>query len=224
MIIEKSSLGDLYDYIMRCAKLDEFKVANKSAALGELSFVEIDVPTREYVMPVIEKLDDAYREKARFMLDVSLLNLLRKSKDYDASKVIGVDVHYGTLIKTSFRTRYLVVLAEFIKNSKCNIFLDIKSVPMTVHPTRLCDLLRYLIPITKNVGIQVSEDNILSQDLTKISAKFFVLTVPDITDINVSLHRETSLERLSRLPKSNKEIIIRNVTEIVEKTDMAFYL
>jgi hypothetical protein len=222
--LAKAGLGDVYNHIMRNAHLDEYVVVNNSPSLKAISFVEIDASTCEYVMPLINDMVDKNRERARFMLDVCTINLLRNGKDLDSARVTAIDVHFSTLMRTDFRTRYLVILADFLRNSNQQILLNIKLVPVNTPSTRMGDLLRYLIPILKNVSIQVSQENILSQDLIKLSANYFVLSVRDLTKINASMRRDITLERLSRLAKHGKEIIVRNVTDISVKSDLAYYL
>jgi len=228
--LQKADIGEIYKHILNNAQLDEVGVTRKSARLGLVSFVEIDAHTQEAVLPVIRNMGDNNRDKARFMLDVCALNLLRKRDIVDGRQVVAVDVHLGTLMKTAFRTRYLVVLADFIKNFEQKVLLNIKSVPVNASSTRICDMLRYLIPILDDVSLQVSAENILAKDLTKISAKYFVLTVEELTKINHAERRGLILERLSRLPNHNKEIIVREMprpavrSEPVNQQDEAFYL
>ena len=224
--LRNAGLDEIYDYIMRTASLDEVGVATKPPSMGPLSFVELDGATRQNIMPDINEMNDISREKARFMLDICMLNLLRKGRSFDPSKTICVDVHFSTLVKTAFRTRYLIVLAEFLKHSKFELLLNIKCIRDKLHTTRISDLLRYLIPLRVDAALQISQDNILSQDLTKIAVNNFVLTVGDLTAINDSKCRQMTMERLARLPKFNKHIIVRNAVKepAMEPEEEAFYL
>ncbi|MCP4934717.1 MAG: hypothetical protein GY927_11055 [bacterium] len=228
--IATAGIGELYNHILNNAQIDEYVVARDSATLGVVSFVSIDAPTRDIVMPAIDNMSNINRNKACFMLDASLLNLLCKRDIVDSKQTICIDVHFGTLMKTAFRTRYLVVLADFVKQFGERVLLNITSVPGNFNTLRLCDLLRYLIPILDNVSIEVSVENIMAQDLPKISAKYFVLTVRELSAINASKRRNTVLGRLSKLPDHNKEIIIRDLPEPAQKaksvplTDDVFYL
>ncbi len=225
-----ADIGDLYNHILNNAQIDEYVVARDSATLGAVSFVGIDASTQTLVMPAIDNMSDVNRDKACFMLDASLLNLLRKRDLIDSRQTVCIDVHFRTLMKTSFRTRYLVVLADFIKAYGQKVLLNITSVPANLNTTRISDLLRYLIPILDNVSIQLSAENILVQDLPKISAKYFVLTVAELSAINVSERRNLVLGRLSKLPDYNKEIIVRDQPQPAPRRapansqDDAFYL
>ena len=230
MNLVKADIGELYNYILKNAQLDEFAVVNKSATLGAVSFIEIDGITKQAVLPVIENMGDNVRDKAKFMLDASVLTLLRKRDIVDARQVVSIDVQFSTLMKTAFRTRYLVVLADFVKEFDGNVLLNIMSVPANINITRICDLLRYLIPILDKVSIELTAENILSQDLTKITAKYFVLTVEELTRINKSERRDLVLGRLAKLRDYHKEVIVRGVAERVAKPkpakqqEDAFYL
>ncbi len=227
--LTNADIGEIYNHILNYAQIDEYVVTRDSATLGAVSFVGIDVATRDIVMPVIDNMSDINRQKARFMLDASLLNLLRKRDIVDSRQVVCIDVHFGTLMKTAFRTRYLVVLADFVKTFGQKVLLNITNVPVTINSTRICDLLRYLIPIIDHVSLEVSSENILAQDLKKISARYFVLTVQELSAINLSERRELVLGRLSKLPDYNKEIIVRAAPQPTPKSqpakqDDAFYL
>ncbi len=225
-----ADIGDLYNHILNNAQIDEYVVARNSAKLGAVSFVGIDAPTRNRVMPAIDNMSDVNRDKACFMLDASLLNLLRKRDLVDSRQTVCIDVHFRTLMKTSFRTRYLVVLADFVKAYGQRVLLNITSVPANLNTTRINDLLRYLISILDNVSVEVSAENILAQDLPKISAKYFVLTVKELSAINASERRDLVLGRLSKLPDYKKEIIVRDQPQPVARPepapsqDDAFYL
>ena len=67
-----ADIGELYNHILNSAQIDEYVVARDSATLGAVSFVSIDAPTRDTVMPVIDNMSDINRDKACFMLDASL--------------------------------------------------------------------------------------------------------------------------------------------------------
>ncbi len=225
-----ADIGDLYNHILKTAQIDEYVVARDSATLGAVSFVSIDGPTQTLVMPVIDNMSDVNRDKAGFMLDASLLNLLRKRDLVDSRQTVCIDVHFRTLMKTSFRTRYLVVLADFVKAYGQKVLLNITNVPANLNTTRFSDLLRYLIPILDNVSMQLTAENILAQDLPKISARYFVLTVAELSAINASERRDLVLGRLSKLPDYKKEIIVRDQPQPALKPepasshDDAFYL
>ncbi len=227
----ENDIGKLYDFIMARARLEEYVVAKSSPSLGAVSFFELDKSTRTTVSPRIENMHDTRRDQARFMLDVSLLNLLRKRKAPEALTPIAVDMHLPTLAKTAFRTRYLVVLGDFIQNYGHDVLLNIKSVPARLHTTKLGDLLRYLIPITKNVALQVNSENILGQDLKKTSAKYITLSVRELARINSMAQRDMVRSQLSKMQEAGKEIIVRNDVEpvarkqaVVQKREDAFYL
>ena len=228
--LANADIGELYNHILNTAQIDEYVVARDSATLGAVSFVSIDAPTKNIVMPVIDNMSDVNRDKACFMLDASLLNLLRKRDIVDSQQTVCIDVHFRTLMKTSFRTRYLVVLADFVKNYGQRVLLNITCVPANLNITRMGDLLRYLIPILDNVSIEISAENIMAQDLPKVSAKYFVLTVKELSAINASERRDLVLGRLSKLPDYNKEIIVRDVARPIARPepapsqDDAFYL
>ena len=104
MDLVKADIGELYNYILKNAQLDEFTVVNKSATLGAVSFIVIDGITKQTILPVIENMGDNVRDKAKFMLDASVINLLRKRDIVDARQVVSIDVHFSTLMKTAFRT------------------------------------------------------------------------------------------------------------------------
>lgn len=226
----KADIGELYNHIINNAQIDEYIVARNSATLGAVSFMGIDAQTRDIVMPLIDNMTDINRDKAHFMLDASVLNLLRKRDIVDSRQTICIDVHFCTLMKTAFRTRYLVVLADFAKEYGQKLLLNITALPANINSTRICDLLRYLIPILDNVSMEITSENILAQDLPKISAKYFVLTVDELSVINASARRDLVLGRLSKLPDHNKEIIVRDIArptvrpEPATQDDDAFYL
>ena len=220
-------LEEIYTHISHSARLEEFDVVKRSPSLGIVSFAEIDRQTLGYVLPLIKEMNDLRRLKGRFMLDLTVLGLLRKQKDPHPEATIAFDVHFETLMKTTYRCRYLAALTEFVKFSDARLLLNIKSLPVNLPPPKMCDLLRYLFLIIKNVSLQITQDNILAQDLTRISVKTFVLSVPDLTQINSSQRRDITLQRLSRFPGQDKEIIVRNAPKevVVEQVeDDAFYL
>lgn len=224
-MLKTATLDEIYNHIISNAHLDEVVVAKGPASLKGLSFVELDKVTQRNIMPNIENMRDKSRDKARFMLDVCMFNLLQNGRQRDPDTVVGKDVHLSTLMKTAFRSRYLVVLADYLKRERHGVLLNIKNVPVNVHVTRISDMLRYLIPLPIQVAMQISQENILGQDLTRIAVKYFVLSVTDLTDINDSLSRDLTMERLAKLPAHDKQIIVRNIPEVIEEEDAdAFYL
>ena len=224
--LKKAGLDEIYNHIMGTASLEETVVAKNPVTAGKLSFVELDSATRQNVVPDIEDLNEIARQKARFMLDVCVLNLLRKGAKFDPSKLIAIDVHFSSLVKTAFRTRYLTVLADVLERCEYPLMLNIKSVPVGLHATRISDLLRYLIPVKVEAALQISQENILTQDLIKMSAKYFVLSVAELTRINASMRKDMTLQHLSKLPGQDKHIIVRNAAKevVVEPAEEAFYL
>lgn len=222
---KRASLDEIYNHILDNAHLDEVVVAKGPALMKDLAFVELDRATYQNIVPDIEDMNDISREKARFMLDVCMLNLLHKSKRRDSSTLLGIDVHLSTLMKTTYRSRYLIVFADYLTRCKHKVLLNIKNVPEYINVTRLSDMLRYLIPIETQVSMQVSQENILGQDLNRIAVKYFVLSVHDLTEINNSMRRDMTMERLAKLPALDKHIIVRNGVEVVvEQPSNAVYL
>ena len=111
-----------------------------------------------------------------------------------------------------------MVLADFVKEFDGNVLLNIMSVPANINTTRICDLLRYLIPILDKVSMELTAENILAQDLTKITAKYFVLTVEELTRINKSERRVScSSGDLQNCVITTKEVIVRGVAEPAAK-------
>lgn len=220
-----NGLNGLYRHIMQNAHLELCEVTKPSPSLGRLCFVELDRENMQAILPVIRDRDDRGREKIRFMLDVALLNLLRQGKEPDDAGTRIVDLNFSTLSRTAFRTRYLVVLAEMAKKQDNDIVLNIVGLPDTIRTPVLGDLLRYLMPVTQNISVQLTRNQIMELDLARIPARHVVLTTQELTTISRSARRADILARLSRLPGLKKEIIVRDETRVrVKREADAFYL